>query len=88
MASKRRLRTLPGGGRTLSPSPDISRRYAEYASLVSRATQVFGSEIEATRWLSNASPDFDGRTPLQILAEEGAERPIAVLGRIEHGVYF
>ena len=63
-------------------------RYAEYQQLVTRAVEVFGSEIEANRWLSSSSADFNNRTPLQALIEDGPDLPLSVLGKIEHGVFF
>jgi uncharacterized protein (DUF2384 family) len=43
--------------------PSIERRYAEYQQLVALAVEVFGSVVEADRWLSNPSPDLENRTP-------------------------
>jgi uncharacterized protein (DUF2384 family) len=75
-----------GGGAL--PQLGVEARYAEYKELVSRAVEVFGSDVEATRWLSSASADFGNRTPLQVLAQQGPAFPLEILGRIEHGVYF
>lgn len=68
--------------------PAIEQRYSEYQKIVSRALEVFGSEAEATRWLSNPSQDFASRTPLQAFTDDGSQRVLEVLGKIEHGVYF
>jgi uncharacterized protein (DUF2384 family) len=70
------------------PQSSIEARYAEYKRLLARAVEVFGSELEATRRLSNVSPDFDNRTPLQVFAQQGFAFPLEILDRIEHGVFF
>jgi uncharacterized protein (DUF2384 family) len=73
---------------TVAERQSIESRYSEYEQLAERAVEVFGSEIEAARWLSTQSPDFADRTPLQDLIKQGADHALAVLGKIEHGVFF
>lgn len=73
---------------TVQEQQSIACRYSEYEQLTARAVDVFGSELEAARWLSTQSQDFEGRTPLQDLIQQGPDRALGVLGRIEHGVFF
>lgn len=90
MAERGVYQALRVGGEptALQAQPSIEVRYTEYQQLVVRAVEVFGSEIEANRWLSSSSADFGNRTPLQTLVERGPDLPMSILGRIEHGVYF
>ena len=66
----------------------LAYSYSEYEQLAARAAEVFGSEVDATKWLSSNSPDFAGKTPLQELVEQGSSHAMEVLGKIEHGVFF
>lgn len=78
------------GGMALSvrDKQGIKARYSEYEQIAARAVEVFGNEREAVRWLSSASRDFEGRTPLHDFIDQGPDRVLGVLGRIEHGVSF
>ena len=90
MAKERSLKAFQVAGApvTVSEQQSTASRYVEYERLAARAAQVFGSEIEATRWLSTPSPDFAARTPLQDFVERGPDCALGVLGKIEHGVFF
>jgi uncharacterized protein (DUF2384 family) len=90
MAEERYLQAFKAGATSLTvpEQQSIASRYSEYEQLAARAVEVFGSEIEATRWLSTQSPDFAGRTPLQDLIKQGPNHALDVLGKIEHGVFF
>ncbi len=88
MPPQLKARRVGGQPLTVESDPAIDARYAEYKQLVARAVEVFGSDVEATRWLSHANPDFANRTPLQAFLEEGADSVLDVLGKIEHGVFF
>jgi uncharacterized protein (DUF2384 family) len=89
MAEERYLQAVEGGSAslTLHDQQSIASRYLEYEQLTARALEVFGSEIEAARWLSTQSQDFGGRTPLQDFIKDGPDQALGVLGRLEHGVY-
>jgi hypothetical protein len=65
-------------------------RLKNYRNLASRVTDVFGDEIRASRWLSKANEDLEGKTPLQIAEEHDYRVSVLepVLNRIEHGVDF
>jgi uncharacterized protein (DUF2384 family) len=90
MPEERYSQALQVGGTSLTvpEQQSIASRYAEYEQLAKRAAEVFGSEIEAARWLSTQSPDFAGHTPLQDLIKQGPDYALGVLGKIEHGVPF
>lgn len=90
MPEQRYLKALQVGGASLTAQEQqsIASRYSEYEQLTARAVDVFGSELEAARWLSTQSQDFGGRTPLQDLIQQGPDHALGVLGRIEHGVFF
>lgn len=73
---------------TLLEKQRLASRYSEYEQLAARAAEVFGSELDATHWLSTSSVGFGGKSPLQELAQQGPAHAIEVLGKIEHGVFF
>ena len=53
-----------------------------------RATEVFGSEAKAKGWLKMPCSALGGLIPEQIMkTPEGAESVLAVLTRIEHGIF-
>ncbi len=64
-----------------------------YKALAERTADVFGDEITAARWLSEPSPDFAGRPPIQAAMEVDydPERIAAIFEPvftvIEHGIY-
>jgi putative toxin-antitoxin system antitoxin component (TIGR02293 family) len=66
------------------------QQFSAYNKVVNRAVDVFGSELKATHWLSRQNPDFDGKSPLEVLTDSGFNpTPILdTLGKIEHGIYF
>jgi uncharacterized protein (DUF2384 family) len=88
MAEERYFRAQIGGMSLPGSMHQTASRYSEYEQLAARAVEVFGSEIDAARWLSTGSPDFAGRTPLQDLVKQGSSHAIDVLGKIEHGIFF
>jgi uncharacterized protein (DUF2384 family) len=90
MTEERYLKVLQAGGMSLTVAEQqgISSRYSDYEKLAARAVEVFGSEIDAARWLSTQSPDFADRTPLQDFVKKGSNHAFEVLGKIEHGVFF
>ncbi len=53
-----------------------------------RATEIFGSEENAVKWLKTTNSVLGGITPVQALSSRfGAEEVMDILGRIEYGVY-
>lgn len=63
--------------------------FESYKRLVDRASDVFGDELVASRWLSTPNRDLKGETPLQAAQAEGYQYRVleALFVRIEHGVY-
>jgi uncharacterized protein (DUF2384 family) len=70
---------------SVDPAADLAR----YQQLVERAVEVFGDEVKASFWLSLPTPDFKGKTPLQVAQENGYDLKALepAFTRIEHGIY-
>ena len=76
----------------LKPNQNIPQQAAEVTiSLMraySKATEIFGSEENAVKWLKTPNKVLDGITPVQAMSSRfGAEEVMDILGRIEYGVY-
>jgi hypothetical protein len=53
-----------------------------------RALEVFGAEASAAEWLTTRIVALGGHTPVDTLMRaNGEEEVLAILGRIEHGVF-
>lgn len=53
-----------------------------------RALEVFGGEASAAEWLTTKIMALGGHTPIDTLMRaDGEEEILAILGRIEHGVF-
>ena len=60
----------------------------ELTKVVARATEVFGDEEAAFRWLGTPVPALDYATPISCLGtHQGAIHVNDVLTQIEHGVW-
>jgi putative toxin-antitoxin system antitoxin component (TIGR02293 family) len=80
--------TLTRRKRAGALSPDESDHVVRLATLLARATQVFGEEADATDWLRSPNLALDGVAPLAFAdTEPGAREVDDLLGRLEHGVY-
>lgn len=56
--------------------------------LLNLATEVFGDDAKARRWLARAHHALDGMSPAEAArCEDGFSEVTDLLGRIEHGVY-
>lgn len=56
--------------------------------ILHRATEVFGDEDSAAKWIKQEVHSLGGVTPLSLLATDaGADLVMDTLGRIEHGVF-
>ncbi len=78
--------------RTGSPqkllSQDQSGRAWKFAEIVTTATEVFGSQSEAEKWLTTPAVALDQRRPVDLLSSPaGVEMVEQLLGRLEYGVY-
>ena len=69
-------------------SPEQSGRAWTFAEILGRATDVFGSQAEAERWLERPTMALDRRRPLDLLSTPaGIEAVEDHLTRLEYGVY-
>lgn len=68
--------------------PTESDRLWRYLVLYGQAVDVLESQAAAVEWLSAPLPPLGGASPLEVARDgPGATRALAVLGRIEHGVF-
>jgi putative toxin-antitoxin system antitoxin component (TIGR02293 family) len=69
-------------------SSEQSGRTWKFAEILGRATELFGSQEEAERWLGRPAVGLDQRKPIDLLSTPaGVETIEDHLTRIEHGVY-
>jgi putative toxin-antitoxin system antitoxin component (TIGR02293 family) len=69
-------------------TPVESDRLYRLAHAVARATDALGSRDKAVRWLRKPNRALGGEAPFNLLDTEiGEEQVLAVLDRIEHGVF-
>jgi putative toxin-antitoxin system antitoxin component (TIGR02293 family) len=69
-------------------SQEQSGRTWKFAEILSRATDVFGSQAAAERWLEQPAMGLDHNRPLDLLATPaGVELVEQFLTRLEYGVY-
>ncbi|WP_102958562.1 type II RES/Xre toxin-antitoxin system antitoxin [Mangrovicella endophytica] len=69
-------------------STEVSGRTWSFAQVLAQATEVFGTQEEAERWLESPAVAFDGAKPIDLLdTPTGLDMVRTVLSRIEHGVY-
>ncbi|HEV7369515.1 type II toxin-antitoxin system Xre/ParS family antitoxin [Arenibaculum sp.] len=65
-----------------------SGRTWKFAEILARATEVFGTQEEAERWLNRPATGLDQRRPIDLLATPaGVEMVEQFLTRLEYGVY-
>lgn len=69
-------------------SQEQSGRAWQFAELLTRATDMLGSQEEAERWLEKPAIALEGRRPIDLLSTPaGVELVDDYLTRIEYGVY-
>ena len=78
--------------RTGSPqrplSQDQSGRAWKFAEILTTATEIFGSQSEAEKWLTAPAMALHQRRPVDLLSSPaGVEMVEQLLGRLEYGVY-
>ncbi len=68
---------------------DESERLLRIGKIVDRAIALMEGNIDmAKSWLTQPVPALDGKTPLEYAdTEPGAHEVIALIGRLEHGVF-
>lgn len=65
-----------------------SRRLWKFAQILSKATNIFGSQEEAEQWLLRPALALEQNRPIDLLATPAGEALVEdLLGRIEYGVY-
>lgn len=74
-------------GNTLLPQ-SASNQLVSLARLYQRAVNVLGSHEDAIAWMNHPNITLGDKTPVELIdTVVGEERVLALLGRIEHGVY-
>jgi len=69
-------------------SQEQSGRTWKFAEILAKATEVFGSQREAERWLEQPATGLNQRCPIDLLATPaGVELVEEHLARLEYGVY-
>lgn len=69
-------------------SPEQSGRLWRFADSLRRATEVFGSQVEAELWLGRPAIGLDRRRPIELLMTPvGTDLVKQHLTRLEYGVY-
>ena len=83
------IRTLARRKRTGSLSVSESDALYRIASLIARASELFGgSRATAIEWLNKPARSFSGETPLMMARTEAGAREVEqLIGRLQHGVF-
>lgn len=69
-------------------SLEQSGRAWKFAEILSKATDIFGSQVEAEQWLDRPAIGLDQRRPIELLGTPaGVELVEDHLDRLEFGVY-
>ena len=67
---------------------DLASKTWLFAETLAKATEVFGGQGEAERWMSRPAMGLDGQRPIDLLQTlQGAELVNEFLSRLEYGVY-
>jgi len=71
------------------PMPaDLASKTWLFAETLAKATEIFGGQEEAERWMNKPAMGLDGQRPIDLLQTvQGAELVNDFLGRLEYGVY-
>ena len=69
-------------------SADQSGRAWKFAEILAKASEIFGSQEDAERWLGLPALGLEGRRPLDLLASPAGVALVEdLLTRLEYGVY-
>lgn len=69
-------------------NPDQGGRALRFAQVLTRAQDIFGDRLTASRWFFEPAFGLDGETPARLLLNPfGYELVVDLLTRIEYGVY-
>ena len=86
--SRRTLQRRKGETVTRTLSTEQSGRAWKFAEVLAKATEIFGSQEEAERWLDRPALALGGNRPINLLSTPaGIELVESHLERIEFGVY-
>lgn len=67
---------------------DQSSRTWQFAKILAKATEIFGSQEQAEQWLDSPAMALDRRKPIDLLStHEGVAMVETLLCRLEYGVY-
>ncbi|WP_300154165.1 MbcA/ParS/Xre antitoxin family protein [Solidesulfovibrio sp.] len=87
-ASETHLKLQAGNYIIIEENPAGMDDILRISEIIHRATEVFGSQETARKWLSKPKAVFQEMSPLRYSqTEAGAAFVLDVLGRIEHGVF-
>lgn len=69
--------------------PEESERLLRIITIFERAVELFEQDVDAARhWLTSASAELAGRSPLEFARTEIGARDVEdLMGRLEHGVF-
>lgn len=68
--------------------PFAANRVRWFEQALARASDVFGSDVKARGWLDRPNGALGKVTPMSLLnTDEGVQRVLDVLGRIEYGIF-
>ena len=85
--STRTLRRQRDTPKKVMPA-DLASKTWMFAETLAKASDVFGGQEEAERWMSRPAMGLDGQRPIELLQTlQGAELVNEFLGRLEYGVY-
>lgn len=86
--SLRTIQRLKKKGADERLSPDQSDRTWQFAEVLARATEVFGTQEAAEHWLNEPAIGLNQRRPIDLLATTiGTEAVKTYLDRMDYGVY-
>lgn len=86
--SLRTIQRLKKKGGDERLSPDQSDRTWQFAEVLARATEVFGTRQAAERWLNEPAIGLNQRRPIDLLSTTiGTEAVKTYLDRMDYGVY-
>ncbi|MBV8455574.1 MAG: DUF2384 domain-containing protein, partial [Acetobacteraceae bacterium] len=75
-------------GSTKPLSQEQSARTWKFAKILAKATEVFGSQQEAERWMERPAMALEQRRPIDLMTTPaGVEIVEDLLRRLEYGVY-
>lgn len=66
---------------------DLNQNAMRFQAIVDLASKGFGDQQLALKWLQRPMARFQGRTPMDMLATEGALTVEESLHQIDHGMF-